>query len=256
MCRWITAALAVLMLLPIDAGARGRKGLLVIDSMTDGAKVYVDGKLVGKTPILKPIPLKPGKHKLKATKAGHSTLELNFTVKARKKIEMMVELLPFSGLVKFSANVEGAEVYVDNSMIGHTPLIRDVVAGDHRVLILKEGFNDYEFDINVKAGEKMFVEGNLTPFKDLSPEVLAIAKAQEEKKKEEEALARELTEVETVAAAPAWYADLYKQWWVWAVAGAVVVTAVTIPLALSSGGDQAGLHRHDDSPHSIIDIRP
>lgn len=244
------------MLLPVDAGARGRKGHLVIDSMTDGAKVYVDGKLVGKTPFNKPIPLKPGKHKLKATKAGYSTLEMEFTVKARKKLEMMVELLPFSGLVKFSANVEGAEVYVDNSMIGHTPLIRDVVAGDHKVLILKEGFNDYATNINVKAGEKMFVEGNLSPFKDLSPEVLAIVKAQEEKKKEEDALARELVEPEPVATAPAWYADLYKQWWVWAIAGAVVVTAVTVPLALSSGGDQAGLHRHDDSPYTIIDIRP
>jgi hypothetical protein len=256
MRRWIPAGLAVLMLLPVGASARGRKGKLVVDSMTEGAKVYVDGKLVGKTPIEKPIPLRPGQHKLKATKAGHSTLELEFTIRARKKTEMMVELLPFSGLVKFSANIEGAEVYVDNTLIGHTPLIRDVVSGDHKVLILKEGYNDFAIDINVKAGEKMFVEGNLTPFKDLSPEVLAIARAQEEKKQEEEALARELVEAEAVAAAPPWYADLYKKWWVWAIAGAVVVTAVTVPLALSAGGDQAGLHRHEDSPYTVIDIRP
>lgn len=256
MYRWSTVALAVLMLLAVDAGARGRKGQLVIDSMTDGAKVYVDGNLVGKTPIKKPIPLKPGKHKLKATKAGHSTLELEFKIKARKKLEMMVELLPFSGLVKFSANIDGAEVYVDNQLIGHTPLVRDVVAGDHKIMILKEGYNDYEFDINVKAGEKMFVEGRLTPFQDFSPEVLAMAKAEEEKKKQEESLARELAETGTIEAAPPWYADLYKKWWVWAIAGAVVVTAVTVPLAMSGGGEQAGLHSHDDSPHTIIDIRP
>lgn len=256
MCRWITAALAVLTLLPLDASARGRRGQLVIDSMTDGAKVYVDGKLIGKTPVSKPVSLKPGKHKLKATKAGYSTLEIEFTIRARKKTEMMVELLPFSGLVKFSANVDGAEVYVDNQLLGHTPLIRDLVAGDHKVLILKEGYNDFATGINVKAGEKMFVEGKLTPFKDLSPEVLAIAKAQKKKKQEDEALALELVEAEAVAAAPPWYADLYKQWWVWAIAGAVVVTAVTVPLALSSGGDQAGLHRHEDSPHTVIDTRP
>jgi hypothetical protein len=244
------------MFLPVDAAARGREGQLVIDSMTDGAKVYIDGKLVGKTPIEKPIPLRPGKHKIKATKAGHSTLELDFTVKARKNIEMMVELLPFSGLVRFSANVDGAEVYVDNQMLGHTPLVRDVMVGDHKILIVKEGFNDHAADINVKAGEKLFVEGNLTPFKDLSPEVLAIVKAQEEKKKEDDALARELAETGTIAATPPWYADLYKQWWVWTIAGAMIVTAVTVPLALSSGGDQAGLHRHEDSPYTIIDMRP
>jgi hypothetical protein len=255
MHRWSTAALAVLMLLALDAFARGRKGYLVIDSMTEGAKVYVDGKLVGKTPFDKPIPLRPGKHKLKATKAGHSTLELNFKIRARKKTEMMVELLPFSGLVKFTANIDGAEVYVDNKLLGHTPLIRDVVAGDHKVLILKEGYNDFASDINVKAGEKMFVEGRLTPFKDISPEVLAMAKAQEEKQQQEEALARELAETGTVEAAPPWYAGLHKKWWVWAIAGAVVVTAVTVPLAMSGGGEQGGLHRHDDSPHTIIDIR-
>ena len=255
MYRWSTAALVVLMLLATGSYAGGRKGHLVIDSMTEGAKVYIDGKLVGKTPIEKPIPLRPGNHKLKATKAGYSTMELQFKIKARKKTEMMVELLPFSGLVKFSANIDGAEVYVDNKLIGHTPLIRDIVAGDHKVLILKEGYNDFESDINVKAGEKMFVEGSLTPFKDISPEVLAMAKAQEEKKQEDEALARELAETVKVEAAPPWYADLYKQWWVWAIAGAVVVTAVTVPLAMSGGGEQGGLHRHDDSPHTTIDIR-
>jgi len=256
MRRWSTAALMVLMLLATGASARGRQGHLVIDSMTEGAKVYVDGKLVGKTPIEQPVPLRPGKHRLKATKAGYGTLELQFKIKARKKTELMVELLPFSGLVKFSANIDGAEVYVDNKLLGHTPLIRDIVAGDHKVLILKEGYNDFASDINVKAGEKMFVEGNLTPFKDISPEVLAMAKAQEEKQQQEEALARELAENVKVEAAPPWYAGLYKKWWVWAIAGAVVVTAVTVPLAMSGGGEQSGLHRHDDSPHTIIDLRP
>ena len=85
MYRWSTAALAVLMFLASGVSAGGRQGHLVIDSMTEGAKVYVDGKLVGKTPIEKPVPLRPGNHKLKATKAGYSTLELQFKIKARKK---------------------------------------------------------------------------------------------------------------------------------------------------------------------------
>jgi hypothetical protein len=243
-----------------QAGA-GRQGTLVIHSMTDGARVYVDGRLLGKTPLEDPIPLPAGKHKLKATKAGYGTVQLKFTIRPRRKTELQVDLLPYSGLVKFSSNVEGAEVYVDSKLLGQTPLVREVVVGDHAVMIVKDGFNDFEADLNVKAGKKHFIEGVLTPFEDLSPEVLALAKKQREReeREKEEAERRKLepvvdAEMRSSEAAPAWYADLYKKWWVWAIAGAVVVTAVTVPLA-TSGGEQSGLHRHDDSPHTIIDIR-
>lgn len=257
--------MAVLLVVQATEGApragAGKKGTLVIQSMTDGARIYVDGELLGKTPMEQPIPMAAGKHKLKATKAGYGTVQLKFTIRPRRRTELQVDLLAFSGLVKFSCNVDGAEVYVDSKLMGHTPLVRDLVVGDHAVLIVKDGFNDYETELNVKAGKKHFVEGNLTPFEDLSPEVLAMAKEQREreerKKREEERRKLEPvvnSEMHSSEAAPAWYAGLYKKWWVWAIAGAVVVTAVTVPLA-TSGGEQSGLHRHDDSPHTVIDIR-
>lgn len=258
----ITAALS------LDTHARDKQtGTLVVNSMTNGAKVYIDGRLVGKTPIKKPLRLKPGKHKLKATRAGYGSVEYEFTIRHGRKTELEVDLLPHSGLVKFTCNIKGAEVYVDNQLIGHIPLVKDLVVGDHTVMIIMDGYNDYETEINVKAGQKHFVEAELTPFSDFSPEVLAIKKAQKEKQEREKRRqaelaaqaekrkAEELTKVETVDDAPAWYSDLYKKWWVWAIAGAVVVTAVTIPLA-TSGGEQSGLHSHDDSPHTILDIRP
>jgi len=246
----VISLLALSFVLPSSADARRRrshKGTLAIESMTDGAKVYVDGKMIGKTPFAKPIRLDPGTHKLKATKFGYSTMELEFTIKSRRQTDMMVDLIPHSGLVRFTCNIESAEVYVDNKLMGHTPLVKTVPMGDHEIMIVKEGHNDFAAQLNVKAGEKHFVEGVLTPFQ-YSPEVLAIKKKEEDRA--EELAAAELeqpsptgpSEVEPV---PAWYDGWYEKWWVWAIAGAVVVTAVAIPVAATSGGEQPGLNAHD-----------
>ncbi|MBN2493798.1 MAG: PEGA domain-containing protein [Deltaproteobacteria bacterium] len=261
----VVMAVALALLIPAQADARGRrrsaKGSLVIQSMLDGAKVYVDGKLIGKTPFDKPVQLRPGKHKLKATKPGFSTLELDFTIRPRRKLDMMVDLIPYSGLVKFSCNVDKAEVYVDGNFLGRTPLIQDVPVGDHKVQIVLEGHNDFITEINVKAGEKHFVEGVLTTYKDFSPEVLAMQaeakrKAEEEKKAADALLAEQAKKdkEEQLAAAPAWYDEWYKQWWIWTVAGAVLVTVVTVPLAVSSGGEQSGLNAHE--PGATIHLGP
>ncbi len=251
----VISLLALSFVLPSSADARrrrSRKGTLAIESMTDGAKVYVDGKMIGKTPFAKPIRIDPGTHKLKATKFGYSTMEMEFTIKSRRQSDMIVDLIPHSGLVKFTCNIESAEVYVDNKLMGHSPLVKTVPLGDHEIMIIKEGYNDFAAQLNVKAGEKHFVEGVLTPF-NYSPEVLAIKKKEEDRAKKLAAAELEQpepgqlsptgpSEVEPV---PAWYNGLHKQWWVWTIVGAVVTAAVAIPVAATSGGGQPVLNDHD-----------
>ena len=224
-----------------------RAGKVKIQAMTAGIKVYIDGKLRGNTPFTKAIRIRSGSHKLKATKAGYSTMELRFKVPAGRKIDLHVDLLPFSGLVKFTTNIDGVEVYVDEHLVGHTPLIRDVVVGDHKISFVLEGYNDFTKTINVKAGQKHFIEGKVTPFTDFSPEGLA---AQQEQ-------ARILAlpkaplpgpEIAAPALAPAWY----NKWWVWTIAGALITTAVTVPFLLGPG-DQAGSNDH--IPDGVIELR-
>jgi len=160
--------------------------------------------------------------------------------------------MPYSGLVKFSCNVASAEVYVDGKMFGATPLIKDVMVGNHKVVMIKEGYNDFATEVTVQAGQKHFVEGVLTPFEDFSDDVKAMAKAAKEKA-EQDRLAAEKLQAEAAAIPPgsavpppaSWTDEWYKEWWIWAIAGAVVVTAVAVPVALTSGGEQDGLGRHD-----------
>jgi hypothetical protein len=252
---WLKPLLAVLALtfvLPAPADAKKRRkrvGHLVIESMTDGAKVYVDGKLLGKTPFEMPLPIRAGKHKLKATKFGFSSLELDIKIRNRRSTEVMIDLVPHSGLVKFTCNVETVEVYVDGKLLGNAPLIKNVPLGDHEVMLVKDGYNDFSTKLNVKAGEKHFVEGVLTPFLDFSPEVLAMKKAQEEERQYQAEAAAKVAANPSgplVDPAPAWYEGLHERWWFWTAVGAVVVTAVVVPVAATqTGGEQSGLSSHD-----------
>ena len=254
--RPLLALLALSFVLPAPADARKRRkpsGHLVIESMNDGVKVYVDGKMVGKTPFEMPLPVRVGKHKLKATKFGFSSLEIDIKIRNRRSTEVMIDLVPHSGLVKFTCNVETVEVYVDGKLLGHAPLIKNVPLGDHEVMLVKDGYNDFSTKLNVKAGEKHFVEGVLTPFQDFSPEVLAMKKAQEEKKQFQAEAAAKVAAApndSVVEAAPVWYEGLHERWWFWTAVGAVVLTAVVVPVAVTqTGGEQSGLSAH----HSPVD---
>jgi len=234
----------------VEAGKNKRRnfrnrGYLIVYSMTDGAKLYINGKLYGKTPFQKPIPLRPGTHKLKATKAGHSILELQVVIRPRRKTEVQIDLLPHSGIIKIDCNIRGAEVYLDNNLIGHTPLIQEILVGDHTINIIKEGYNDFTSNINVKAGKKLFVQGQLTPFNNFSAEVMVMVQAQKEKQEKNASLTpNQLTPDNKAKPTPAWYSDFYKRWWFWTIAGTIVLTAVAVPLALS-GGEQSGRYDHN-----------
>jgi hypothetical protein len=250
---WLICALVITSLWPAQGQARRRNratsfGALVIQTMTDEARIFVDDKLIGRTPFKRPIRVRTGTHKLKATKPGFDTVEMEFVIRKNQKTSLELELFPHSGLVKFGCNVAGAEVYVDGKLVGKTPLIRQVVVGDHKIYISKEGYNDFESAMNVKAGEKHFVEAQLSPYRNISPEVLAEVKAHEEaearkKKLAEAQLREEQLQAEQQASPPSWTDEWYKQWWIWALAGAVVATAVTVPLVIETG--QPGLNAHD-----------
>ncbi|RLB59904.1 MAG: hypothetical protein DRI34_00365 [Deltaproteobacteria bacterium] len=258
--RLLLSAILVMVLVP-QANSRSRpRGWLVIDSPVDGARVYVDGRLVGKTPFKRPLKLRPGKHRLKATKAGFGTFKTEFRIRRGRRTEISVDLLPVSGLLKVTANIDAAEVYIDNKLAGRTPLIKNVVVGKHDIMVMREGYNDYVSEIVVEAGQRHFVEAVLTPFQDLSPEVKAIAEQQKQKQKLLEQLGDRLAEkplppAEQQPAAAPWYQDWWRKWWFWTAAGVVLATAVVIPVAVTAGSSQANLNAHPPAATIQLQLR-
>ena len=67
------------------------------------------------------------------------------------------------GTIRFSSNPSGAEVYLDNSFIGYTPLSFGTRPGRQSVRIEAEGYEPYTTTVNVRPGGTETVSASLNP---------------------------------------------------------------------------------------------
>jgi len=141
-----------------DAQRRRRKrgwGKLEINSMTEGATVQVDGKVVGTLPLKKPLRLRAGKHTLKITKRGYTEYLDVVTIRRRKTTSEDIDLLPFAGILIITSTAADARVFVDGKFAGTTPLEKEVLAGEHAIKVRKPGHYDYIKTVKSLAGRVM-----------------------------------------------------------------------------------------------------
>lgn len=68
-----------------------------------------------------------------------------------------------SGILKIHTNVEGAEVYLDGTLIGTAPLTRYVSAGEHLVRIVADNYDPYVRKIDVGTDRTVDLEAALSP---------------------------------------------------------------------------------------------
>lgn len=63
------------------------------------------------------------------------------------------------GTLRVKSNVSGAEVFLDGTSVGTTPLTVTTTEGVHRLVVVKQGFERHEQDVTVPAGAtaKVFV---------------------------------------------------------------------------------------------------
>lgn len=210
---WGLLATALLLGIAPDVDARqrrrGRFGKLMVNSMTDGAKILIDGQQVGVVPLEKPLRLKVGKHTLKMTKRGYTEFMDVFRIRPRRTTSLDIDLLPFAGFLKVTANVKKARVFVDGKFVGTAPAETDVMIGERTVRVRKAGYYEYIGKFKSIAGQVKHLQVKLkpmpvgaTPYRPPPPPP------------------------------PRWY----EKWYVWAgAAGAVaaVTAAIVVPVVLS-----------------------
>jgi hypothetical protein len=186
------------------APPKGPEGRLVVTSSTEGAQVFVDGELVGQTPLAAPIVRKPGTYTLKIVKRGFTEFIDVVTIKARKETKLDIDLLPIAGVVRITANVKAARVFVDGKFLGETPLETDVALGPKAIKITKGGYRELVKKLDVVAGQTI----NL----DVTLEELPVGS-------------------NPFRPAPARATRWYEKWWLWAiVAGGATALALSIAL--------------------------
>ena len=66
-----------------------------------------------------------------------------------------------TGAVKVTSQPEGADIWVDSALVGNAPAQLKLAPGKHRILVLKEGYRNWEKVITVMAGLELMINAQL-----------------------------------------------------------------------------------------------
>ena len=160
-------------------GAPVESGRLVVRSTPAGARVFVDGRDLGRTPATIR-DLARGSHSVRLVYEGYATEERRVVVTPTSPAPPVIIVMtrtraaaptparpapaagPFVGALSVDSRPAGANVFLDGKLIGTTPLmLPEVSAGEHLVRIEYEGYRRWSAGVRVVSGERNRVTASL-----------------------------------------------------------------------------------------------
>lgn len=193
----------------LAAPPRGPKvevpGEVTIMSLTNGATIEIDGKVVGTVPLDDSLLLMPGTHRVKLTKRGYTVYDEEFEVGAGESVELEIDLLPYAGMVRILTAEPGATVKVDGKAEGVTPFDKDVPAGKKLITVSRPDFYDEVRELDVRAGESYQLDIQLRAMPRKKPVDVSSGDA------------------------------FYETWWFWTIVGVAGAGAAAAVVATQGG---------------------
>jgi hypothetical protein len=153
-------------------------GRILVRSTPAGARVLVDGRPVGETPVTL-YELAHGSHTVRVTHDGYFTAERRVSLSASQPAQsLIIELRRaaaetaspstpatvgrFAGALMVDSRPAGASVYLDGKQVGTTPLLLDSLeAGEHAVRLELTGYRRWTSSVRVVAGDRNRVTASL-----------------------------------------------------------------------------------------------
>jgi hypothetical protein len=140
-----------------NLGDQKIRGLVVIESEPQNATIYLDNQKNGKfasTPWSGPL---EGEHKIIIEKRGFMVSESTIAADPSKLFVLRAVLgkEDFLGWVDVTANVVGADIYIDDKNVGaiaKTPHSKNIKPGKHTFWVTAEGYDEYKEEIEVVPG--------------------------------------------------------------------------------------------------------
>lgn len=158
------------------AADEAESGRLLVRSTPEGARVYVDGRERGRTPLAVR-DLEHGTHRVRVTSEGYVTIDRRVVVTARRpsqSLEVALGRVPvreaptrtagetFVGALTVDSRPTGAKVYLDGRLVGTTPMkVSGIGAGSHVVRLEHDGYRRWSSAVRVVAGEQNRVTASL-----------------------------------------------------------------------------------------------
>ncbi len=140
-------------------------GHLVIDtSPTTEAEVWINDISYGITPA-RITDLESDTYTIRLESDRFFTFETNIDIEGLDKEQsLLAELTPAWANISMNSNPIGADIFVDDEIIGTTPMTAEILQGEHNIRIKLSGFKLWRKAIRVLANEDQSLEDiNLEP---------------------------------------------------------------------------------------------
>ncbi len=127
-------------------------GTVSIQSTPSGAAAYVDGQYVGNTPVR--YGTTAGSHNITVKQAGYQDFSSSVNVPGGGTQAVVANLARIvqNGRLNLSSTPSGAQVFIDGSPAGNTPLAANLAAGRHTVEFRRAGYQSASSNVDVVAG--------------------------------------------------------------------------------------------------------
>ena len=128
------------------------------DSTPSGAEVYVDGQLVGTTPMTN-VRLTAGEHQARFVLDSVGEDTITFTVRAGSYQNVSGVLQAQQGTLELTGNVGGANVFIDGSRAGTIPngsgrlSFDNLSPGKHEITVTAPGYSTFVGEFEILAGQ-------------------------------------------------------------------------------------------------------
>jgi serine/threonine-protein kinase len=156
-------------------------GRVLVRSSPSGAAVFLDGHDAGRTPVAVR-DLEPGTHRLRVVRDGYEAQERRVVITATQPAQSIIMNLEprrggevrasqssapetiekYTGALVVESRPAGAKVFIDNKLVGTTPLsLAGVRAGEHALRLESEGYRRWTSQVRIAAGERGRVTASL-----------------------------------------------------------------------------------------------
>jgi len=164
-CLFLLAGVLLVLSLALPAAAADvpPAASLIVNSEPSGARVFIQGTLMGLTPYATKLP--PGVYTVRVVLPGYQDY-----ARELKLVSSQVETLPVvlnkvlgNGALSVSSTPAGARVFLDGTLEGTSPVTREVTPGLHSVRIVHAGYVEFLTETTVADGKTTTVGAVLIP---------------------------------------------------------------------------------------------
>lgn len=127
----------------VEVALRERPAQLTLSSAPAGAEVRwrLNGEILGDGETLE-LSVEPGTHTVQVDSPFHALAEQTLSLSRAEERAVSLDLVPVQGKLLINSEPSGAQVIVDDELLGETPLMAPVPGGEYVVAVRRDGFAD------------------------------------------------------------------------------------------------------------------